>query len=54
MWQLQQRQQMPLELKEKLSLERIKDFYEFFNGKVYVSFIPYTYNWKQNKLSDVI
>ena len=38
MWQLQQRQQMPLELKEKLSLERIKDFYEFFNGKVYVSF----------------
>lgn len=38
MWQLQQRQGLPLELKEKMSKERIKAFYEKFDGQVYVCF----------------
>jgi 3'-phosphoadenosine 5'-phosphosulfate sulfotransferase (PAPS reductase)/FAD synthetase len=38
MWQLVQRQKLPLEIKEQLSKERITSFYEHFNGKVYVSF----------------
>lgn len=37
-WQLQQRQGLPLDIKEKLSKERIKAFYDKFQGKVYVSF----------------
>ena len=38
MWQLQQRQGLPLEIKERLSKERIKSFYEHFEGKVYVCY----------------
>ena len=38
LWQLKQRQGLPLELKIKMSLQRIKDFYEGNDGKVYVSF----------------
>jgi len=36
--QLQQRKLYPLELKEKFSKERIKEYYNKLNGKVYVSF----------------
>jgi 3'-phosphoadenosine 5'-phosphosulfate sulfotransferase (PAPS reductase)/FAD synthetase len=36
--QLRQRQKLPLEVKIKMSLNRIKDFYEFNKGKVYISF----------------
>ena len=32
------RQNMPLELKIKMSQQRIKEYYEYFNGNVYVSF----------------
>lgn len=35
---LKQRQSLPLKLKIELSKNRIKQFYEHFNGKVYVSF----------------
>lgn len=35
---LEARQAMSLELKERLTLIRIKQFYEYYNGKVYVSF----------------
>jgi 3'-phosphoadenosine 5'-phosphosulfate sulfotransferase (PAPS reductase)/FAD synthetase len=35
---LKQRQALPLELKIELSKRRIKEFYEHFNGEVYVSF----------------
>jgi 3'-phosphoadenosine 5'-phosphosulfate sulfotransferase (PAPS reductase)/FAD synthetase len=35
---LVQRQSLPLELKVKMSLKRIKEYYEHFDGKVYVSF----------------
>jgi len=38
LWQLKQRQGLPLELKIKMSLQRIKDFYEGNDGKVYISF----------------
>ena len=38
MWQLQQRQGLPLEIKERLSKTRIKSFYNNFEGNVYVSF----------------
>jgi 3'-phosphoadenosine 5'-phosphosulfate sulfotransferase (PAPS reductase)/FAD synthetase len=37
-WQLQQRQAQPLEIKEQLTLARIKAYYEQLNGQVYVSF----------------
>jgi 3'-phosphoadenosine 5'-phosphosulfate sulfotransferase (PAPS reductase)/FAD synthetase len=37
-WQLQQRQSLPLDIKIKMSKERIKQWYEAFNGNVYVSF----------------
>lgn len=37
-WQLQQRQSLPLNIKEKLSLTRIREWYERYDGKVYVSF----------------
>lgn len=37
-WQLQQRQSLPLDIKIKMSKERIKQWYEAFDGKVYVSF----------------
>ncbi len=38
MWQLQQRQSLPLEVKIRLSQIRIKDWYEYWEGDVYVSF----------------
>ncbi|KKM28191.1 hypothetical protein LCGC14_1567200 [marine sediment metagenome] len=37
-WQLQQRQGLPLDIKEKLSERRIKVWYDHWNGEVYVSF----------------
>jgi 3'-phosphoadenosine 5'-phosphosulfate sulfotransferase (PAPS reductase)/FAD synthetase len=37
-WQLIQRQNLPLDAKIKLSLKRIREWYEHFNGQVYVSF----------------
>jgi len=36
-WQLTQRQGLPLDIKEQLSLRRIKTFYEAFKGDVYVA-----------------
>lgn len=38
LWQLRQRQSMPLDIKEQLSLNRIKEFYEENKGNVYISF----------------
>jgi 3'-phosphoadenosine 5'-phosphosulfate sulfotransferase (PAPS reductase)/FAD synthetase len=37
-WQLQQRQNLPLDIKERLSIKRITDWYEKNDGNVYVSF----------------
>lgn len=37
-WQLKQRQGQPLEIKEQLTANRIKAYYEKLNGEVYVSF----------------
>ena len=37
-WQLKQRQGQPLDIKEQLTANRIKAFYEKLNGQVYVSF----------------
>ncbi len=37
-WQLQQLQALPLEVKIKKTQERIKEWYEHWNGQVYVSF----------------
>ena len=37
-WQLDQRQAQPLEIKEQLTLNRIKAYYEKLDGQVYVSF----------------
>jgi len=37
-WQLQQLQGLPLEVKIRKTQERIKEWYEHFNGQVYVSF----------------
>lgn len=37
-WQLQQRQGQSLDIKIKMSEQRIKDFYEHFNGEVYIAF----------------
>lgn len=37
-WQLQQLQGLPLEVKIKKTQERIKEWYEHFDGQVYVSF----------------
>ena len=38
LWQLQQLQGLPLEVKSRKTQERIKEWYEHFNGQVYVSF----------------
>lgn len=38
MWQLKQRQGQPLEIKERLSEERIRVWYDHWEGQVYVSF----------------
>ena len=37
-WELKQRQSLPLDAKIKLSLDRIRKFYDYFNGNVYISF----------------
>jgi 3'-phosphoadenosine 5'-phosphosulfate sulfotransferase (PAPS reductase)/FAD synthetase len=37
-WQLQQLQALPLEVKIRKTQERIKEWYEHWNGQVYVSF----------------
>lgn len=37
-WQLKQRQGQPLDIKEELTANRIKAYYEKLNGNVYVSF----------------
>ncbi|MDD3001702.1 MAG: phosphoadenosine phosphosulfate reductase family protein [Candidatus Riflebacteria bacterium] len=37
-WQLKQRQGQPLDIKEQLTANRIKAYYEKLNGEVYVSF----------------
>ena len=37
-WQLKQRQSLPLEAKIILTRKRIIDFYEYYDGKVYISF----------------
>lgn len=37
-WQLTQRQGQPLDIKEQLTANRIKSYYERLNGNVYVSF----------------
>jgi 3'-phosphoadenosine 5'-phosphosulfate sulfotransferase (PAPS reductase)/FAD synthetase len=37
-WQLDQRSGQPLEIKEQLTLARIKAYYEKLDGQVYVSF----------------
>lgn len=37
-WQLKQRQGQPLDIKEQLTANRIKAYYERLNGNVYVSF----------------
>ena len=38
MWQLQQRQALPLDMKEGFTAKRIKNWYEHYAGLVYVSF----------------
>jgi 3'-phosphoadenosine 5'-phosphosulfate sulfotransferase (PAPS reductase)/FAD synthetase len=38
LWQLRQRQSLPLEVKIQMTLLRIKQWYEAWNGEVYVSF----------------
>lgn len=37
-WQLQQRQSMPLEAKIIMTQQRIKEWYEYWDGNVYVAF----------------
>ena len=37
-WQLQQRQGLPLDIKIQLSLRRIEEFYNAFDGQIYVSY----------------
>ncbi len=37
-WQLKQRQSLPLEIKVKMTQRRIREWYEFSGGDVYVSF----------------
>lgn len=37
-WLLKERQALPLEIKIRMSLDRITEWYNYFSGKVYVSF----------------
>lgn len=37
-WELQQRQSLPLKAKVLMTKQRIRDFYEHYNGEVYISF----------------
>jgi len=38
LWQLKQKQGLPLKAKIQLSIKRIRDFYETNDGRVYISF----------------
>lgn len=38
MWELKQMQSVPLDMKIKMTKTRIRDWYEYYNGNVYVSF----------------
>lgn len=38
MWELKQMQSLPLEAKIRMTQRRIRDWYEYWNGMVYVSF----------------
>lgn len=38
LWQLKQKQSLSLECKEDMSIRRIREWYEYWNGKVYVAF----------------
>lgn len=38
LWQLRQRQGLPLQIKERYTERRIVDWYDFYSGNVYVSF----------------
>lgn len=38
MWMLKQRQSLPLDIKIRMSERRIREWYQFYNGKVAVSF----------------
>ena len=37
-WELKQMQSMPLDIKIKMTETRIRDWYEYWGGEVYVSF----------------
>ncbi len=37
-WQITQRLNLPLNIKEELAMKRIREFYDYNNGKVYVAF----------------
>lgn len=37
-WQLNQMQNLPLEVKIQKSLLRIREWYEYYDGKVYVAY----------------
>ena len=37
-WQLSQRQGLPLEIKETMSINRIRKWYNYWQGNVYISF----------------
>jgi len=37
-WQLEQMQSLPLELKIKKTILRVREYYEYYNGEVYISF----------------
>jgi 3'-phosphoadenosine 5'-phosphosulfate sulfotransferase (PAPS reductase)/FAD synthetase len=38
LWTLRERQKLPLEIKERMTFERIREWYEYYNGQVYISF----------------
>ncbi len=38
LWQLQQKQSLPLEAKIAMTQQRIREWYEHWDGEVYVSF----------------
>ena len=38
LWELKQKQSLPLEAKIAMTLRRIREWYEYWDGNVYVSF----------------
>lgn len=38
LWELKQKQSLPLEAKIVMTLRRIREWYEYWDGNVYVSF----------------